>query len=174
MTASDVHGKMRADAGNGMAAGNGWPVCRLADVADIVSGGTPSKARSDWWRGTLPWASPKDLKRPRLADTEDHITDEAATEGSRVVPPGSIFIVIRGMILARDVPVAVTETRMAFNQDMKAIIPRAEVDSTFVLYAIRARKDSLFQLIGTSAHGTRRISTSAIADFTIPVPSLDE
>ena len=41
---------------------SGWPVVALADVATLSSGGTPSKARPDFWEGDIPWISPKDVK----------------------------------------------------------------------------------------------------------------
>ena len=55
----------------------GWRMVRLDSLGTLVSGGTPDKGRSDWWRGTIPWASPKDMKSARLLDTQDHITQEA-------------------------------------------------------------------------------------------------
>jgi len=150
-----------------------WDAKPLAAVADPRSGGTPSKQRADWWEGTVPWASPKDMKRLRLRDTEDHITPEAADLGSRLVPPNTIFVVIRGMILAKDVPVAIAEVPMAFNQDMKALVPTGAVDPDFLLYALCARKSALVQEIGTSAHGTRRMGSSSIEQLLVPVPKDD-
>ncbi len=55
-----------------------WPLKLLRDIADVVSGGTPSKSRQDFWAGPIPWASPKDMKKTFLGDTEDHISEEAA------------------------------------------------------------------------------------------------
>lgn len=152
----------------------GWKGARLDAVADLVSGGTPSKSRPDWWTGPIPWASPKDMKRLRLADTADHITEEAAEAGSRVVPAKTIFVVIRGMILAKALPVAIAEVPMAFNQDMKAIIPRAGVDPDYLLYALASRREALASEIGTSAHGTRRLGSSSLEALQIPLPPLNE
>jgi type I restriction enzyme S subunit len=143
-------------------------------VARLSTGGTPSKARDDWWRGSVPWASPKDIKRPRLQDTEDHITQEAAEQGSRVVPAKTIFAVVRGMILAKEFPVAITEVPMAFNQDMKAIVVQGSVDPDYLMYAITARKDALVQEIGTSAHGTRRLGGSSLEGLLLPAPPAEE
>jgi type I restriction enzyme S subunit len=153
---------------------DGWRVVRLGQVADLCSGGTPSKQRPDFWDGKIPWASPKDLKRPRLADTEDHISEAGLSDGSRLVQAGAIFIVVRGMILARDVPVALAMVPMAFNQDMKAIVARSEIDSEFLLYGLSAYKSRLLHHIGSAAHGTKRISTSAIENFQLPMPPLAE
>jgi type I restriction enzyme, S subunit len=151
-----------------------WTVARLDALAKLVSGGTPSKKRPDWWRGSIPWASPKDMKRPKLRDTEDHVSQEAVEKGSRLVPAGTIFIVIRGMILAKDLPVAMAEVPMAFNQDMKAVLPGERLDGEYLLYALASRKRALAREISTSAHGTRRMGTASLESLLVPVPPLAE
>lgn len=133
-----------------------------------------SKERVDWWHGPIPWVSPKDLKRPRLKGVRDHISEEAANSGSRVAPAGTVFMVVRGMILAKDIPVALTERPMAFNQDLKGIVPKTDLNGDFLLNAFVQRKEALMRTIGTSAHGTRRIGTGDIEGFLIPLPSMDE
>jgi type I restriction enzyme S subunit len=114
------------------------------------------------------------MKRFRLRDTEDHISAEGLEYGSRLAPAKSIFVVVRGMILAKDLPVAMAEVPMAFNQDMKAVVPKEAVDPTYLLYAIAARKDALASSIGTSAHGTRRMGTSSLESLLLPLPPPEE
>jgi type I restriction enzyme S subunit len=152
----------------------GWDIKSLKEVSKIYSGGTPSKDNPEFWNGEIPWASPKDLKSLILDDVIDHISEEGLAAGSRLVPANSIFIVIRGMILIRDVPVSLITRPMAFNQDMKAICPNPEIDPMYLLHAISQYRMNLSRHIGTSAHGTKRISTSAIEDFLIPVPPKKE
>jgi type I restriction enzyme S subunit len=147
-----------------------WDVVKLSDVCTFQSGGTPSKQRADYWEGTIPWVSPKDMKRPRLTDVTDHITQEALEEGSKLAPAGSVFVVVRGMILAKDVPVALAEVPMAINQDMKAIIPGPRLLPDFLLYAMSAFKQTLFEKVGRSAHGTMTLMGSEITNFRIPLP----
>ena len=74
------------------------------------------------------------------------------------------------MILAKDVPVALAEVPMAFNQDMKAIIPGPRVVPSFVLYGLVAFKQNLFQKVGRSAHGTMTLMSSELEQFSIPLP----
>lgn len=147
-----------------------WEVVRLADVAQLYSGGTPSKQRSDFWQGAIPWASPKDLKQPRLFDVEDHISPAGLEAGSRLAPAGAVFIVVRGMILSRDIPVALAMVPMAFNQDMKAIVAGNRVNREYLLAALTRHKGALLHEIGSAAHGTKRIGTSAIEGFPLPLP----
>jgi len=47
-------------------------------------------------------------------------------------------MVVRGMILARAFPVALTVCGVTINQDMKAILPRTPEISEFLLLALRA------------------------------------
>lgn len=151
-----------------------WCCRKLGHLVDAVSGGTPSKQRADWWAGDIPWASPKDMKRPRLFDAQDHVTQEAALSSSRIVPAGAVFIVIRGMILAKDVPVALAMVPMAFNQDVKALIPHDSINGNYLLYVLRHRKHEIERLIGTSAHGTKRLGTDQLNDLLIPLPPIEE
>lgn len=147
-----------------------WGVVTLQDVCSFLSGGTPSKQKPELWSGSIPWVSPKDMKKPRLSDVVDHISEAALEDGSSLAPAESVFVVIRGMILAKDVPVALAEVPMAFNQDMKAIIPGPCIVPSFLLYALVAFKQRLIQKVGRSAHGTMTLMSSEIAQFTIPLP----
>ncbi len=114
------------------------------------------------------------MKKPRLWDAVDHISEDGLRDGSRLVPPGALFVVVRGMVLAKDLPIALAMVPMAFNQDMKAILPRDGIDPEYLLYALVRHKFLLLPEIGTSAHGTRRIGTAAINNLRLPVPPSDE
>lgn len=149
-----------------------WGVVPLSDVCRFQSGGTPSKQNPDFWQGTIPWVSPKDMKRPRLNDVADHISIEALESGSKLAPAGSVFVVVRGMILAKTVPVALATVPMAINQDIKAIVPGAELRSDFLLYALEAFRESMFKKVGRSGHGTATLMGHEVAAFKIPLPDM--
>ena len=149
-----------------------WEVVPLSDVCRFQSGGTPSKKNPEFWQGTIPWVSPKDMKRPRLDDVTDHISQEALENGSKLAPAGSVFIVVRGMILAKTIPVALAEVPMAINQDMKAIVPGSKLRSDFLLYTLETLRGNLFKKIGRSGHGTATLMGPEVAAFKIPLPDL--
>jgi type I restriction enzyme S subunit len=147
-----------------------WILRPLGDIGKWYSGGTPSMKIADYWFGETPWASPKDMKVPRLFDTADHITSKAISDGTRVLPIGSILIVIRGMILAHSFPVARSETPLAFNQDMKALIVSNEINSNFVLYWLIGHGQKLLGLTTESTHGTKRLPPETIYRVRITLP----
>jgi type I restriction enzyme S subunit len=150
-----------------------WEVVRLSDVCRFQSGGTPSKQNPEFWQGTIPWVSPKDMKRPRLDYVTDHISQEALESGSKLAPAGSVFVVVRGMILAKTVPVALATVPMAINQDMKAIVPGPKLRSDFLLYALETLRDNLFKKVGRSGHGTCTLMGHEVAAFKIPLPDME-
>ncbi len=152
-----------------------WMRVPLGEIGEWRGGGTPSKSRPDFWEGNVPWVSPKDMKVLRIADAQDHIS-EAAIEGSsvRLIPKGSLLMVVRGMILARAFPVALTTQEVTINQDMKALLPLESKAAEFLLIALRAFEPDVLTAIERSSHGTCKLKTDVLESFIIPIPPLAE
>lgn len=148
-----------------------WTHRRIADFCDIFSGGTPPKSEPEYWHGSIPWASGKDLKSPSLSDTIDHVSQEGVKAGSRMAPTDSVLLLVRGMGLAKDLPVSVIEKPMAFNQDLKALVPRNGLPGAFLRAAIYTAKDRLLSRIVPSAHGTMTLNLDDIENFAVAVPN---
>src|SRR6185295_15732724 len=86
-----------------------WAMTALANLGSITGGGTPNTSDQRYWTGgTIPWVSPKDMKCLEITDAQDHITPLALKETStRLVPPGTVLIVIRSGILRHTLPVGI-------------------------------------------------------------------
>ena len=151
-----------------------WKLVSLGDVGCWSSGGTPSKRQPGYWDGSIPWVSPKDMKRTRIDDAIDHVSKAAIGKGTRVTPRGSILVVVRGMILAHTFPVALTLSDVAFNQDMKALVPNEHFDSEFLLYWLESQQEQILSLVDASSHGTKRLPTSRLFAELVPCPQRDE
>ena len=147
-----------------------WREALLGDVTEFISGGTPSKAQSRYWNGSIPWVSAKDMKRFRLRDTTAHVTPEGLANGTRQVPVGSVLLLTRGMTLLNDVPVCVTERPMGFNQDVKALRPKLGIAPAFLPYLVLGNKDRLLNLVDLAGHGTGRLNTEELKTFDILLP----
>ena len=139
-----------------------WSLRPLGELGKWLSGGTPSMSIDSYWSGEFPWVSAKDMKASRLHDSIDHITSKAVADGARLAPAGTVLIVIRGMILAHSFPVGRAERSLAFNQDIKAVIAGAHVDSNFLLYWLMANAQKLRGLTTESTHGTKRLPTEML------------
>ena len=76
----------------------------LREVCQFRHGGTPSKANHDYWRGDIPWVSPKDMRNWCIKDTEDHISADAVANGAtQVVPIGAVLVVARSGVMAANI-----------------------------------------------------------------------
>lgn len=151
-----------------------WEAVPMGKVCKFLSGGTPSKSRPDFWQGPIPWVSGKDLKHPRLNDVTDHISVEGASVGSKMAPAHSILILVRGMGLAKDIPMSQIARPMAFNQDLKAICPPDEATGDYLYWALQQVKPDFERHIGMAAHGTRKIAGSVLDNLLIPLPGVEE
>lgn len=149
-----------------------WRTVRLGDCVRLASGGTPSKSNAGLWSGDIPWASCKDMKSLRLHDTEDHVSHQAIGNGTRLVTAGTILIVVRGMILAKDFPVAEAQRPLTFNQDLKAVTVLPGVESRFLLYWFLARRQLLMSACDEAAHGTKRLQTDRLLGMPVCLPRL--
>jgi type I restriction enzyme, S subunit len=148
-----------------------WEPRPILELCEIWSGGTPRKSVVEYWNGDIPWVSGKDLKTPYLDDAIDHITNTGVENGSRLAPKNAVLLLVRGMGLVKDLPVAVINRSMAFNQDIKALVSRGEFSGQFLRSAIYVRKDRLLAKIVPSAHGTMTLNLNDIETFKLPCPT---
>lgn len=147
----------------------------LGDVVDFYSGGTPPKSNAALWQGDVPWFSAKDMKRFRLSDSADHVADEVfSTTPLRRLPAGTIAMVVRGMILAHTVPISILDVDAAINQDLKALIPKKELESTYLAAMLRAQHSTILSQVSTAAHGTKKLDSRVLENIRIPFPPLPE
>ena len=150
------------------------PTKTLGELVTLMSGGTPSKARDDYWHGPLPWVSPKDMKKNEISDSIDHVSEAVLHETNlKLVPTGSLLIVVRGMILVHSVPIAITSAPVVINQDMKALLPSAIVDPIYLLWALKGQHARILAQVDTAAHGTKKLDTAKIEAIKVAIPSAE-
>ena len=147
-----------------------WETRTILELCEIWSGGTPRKSVPEYWAGKIPWISGKDLKSPSLDDAIDHVSTEGVESGSRLAPTESVLLLVRGMGLAKDLPVAVINRPMAFNQDVKALVSRGDYPGRFLRSAIYVGKDRLLNKVVPSAHGTMTLNLNDVENFKVPCP----
>ncbi len=141
-------------------------------VEKSLSGGTPSKSNQSFWLGNMPWVSSGEMTQARISNTKLHITREAGDKHSKIVPAKTVLVVVRGMSLAKEFRVSLTQREMAFNQDVKALIPLRNIDPTFLFYSLYGRRFDIRKLASESGHGTKKLDTRVLEEIPIFLPSL--
>ena len=152
-----------------------WQSFKLKYVARTLGGLTPSKRMAAYWNGMMPWVTPKDMKTRVIRDSRNHISDRALRNtGISVVPAPAVLFVVRGMILARTFPVAETRVPVTVNQDMKALVPKEGIESSFLALLLAGIESEVLELVSEAGHGTRCLRTEKWANLAVPIPSRDE
>ena len=99
----------------------GWEVSNICPLMEILPGGTPSKAKPEYWNGEIPFFGPTDYCGDVFElSTEEHITENGLNNcASALYPPKTIFITARGSVGK----LIVCGKPMAMNQSCYALKP---------------------------------------------------
>jgi len=166
----------KVQAANGGESPSNWSRLSMGQVGRWMGGGTPSKANNLFWTGgSIPWVSPKDMKSDRIADAQDHITHEGvARSATNLVEAGSVLIVVRSGILQHTLPVAVTESQVALNQDLKAVTPNEAIRPEYLALALKAFERDILHTCTKTGTTVQSLEMPAFLRFEIPVAPRDE
>jgi type I restriction enzyme, S subunit len=151
-----------------------WTMTRLADIADIQGGGTPSRAEPAYFGGELPWVTPTDLapigRIGTLGGVAQSITDAGLRNSSaKLIPAGSVLFSSRASIGK----IAVTDRPCATNQGFINLTPDAEsVCPWFLAYLLGRYTSDLIQLAGKTTF--LEIPRGKFRDFEVAIPPIQE
>ncbi len=126
----------------------GWEKGSIYDFADILSGGTPNTTEPAYWKGDIPFFTPKDSPDSFFAfSCEKNITKIGLKScNSRLYLEGSIFITARGTVGK----ICFAGVPMAMNQSCYSVKPKEDV-STYYFYL--ALQKSVAQIKQTANGG---------------------
>lgn len=117
-----------------------WLNSPLGDLAEIISGGTPSRNNEAYWGGDIPWVTPTDITACHtncLTITADSITTAGFLHSSaKMLPAGSILLTSRatiGISKIASVPVCT-------NQGFKSLVPSSKINRTYLFYQVQQLK----------------------------------
>ena len=148
----------------------GWRDVRLGDLMTAtVGGGTPDRACVDYWGGTIPWATIKDLGPRVLLDTQEHITEKGlSNSASHLVPANTVVVATRmnvGAVFQSGIPIAI-------NQDLRALLPAKPLSAEYLFYFLQANEKVLSRIAtGTTVKGLR---VNSLLSLPLPLPPLSE
>lgn len=145
----------------------------LAECGRLLTGGTPSRSNPQFWNGLLPWISAKSLKDFDIRDSEDRLSVLGQAEAA-VVPAGSVLFVVRGMSLAREFRVGVATRPVAFNQDLRALVPNSSADGRYIARFLQATAPQTLAMVDEASHGTKRLTSDRFENLEVPLPPLSE
>lgn len=148
-----------------------WGKVTLKDIGTVTGEGTPSKSVPDYWDGSIPWVTPKDMKHYLITDSKEHITYEGLkNSAAKLIEKESIVIVFRSGILAHSLPVAINRVPITVNQDLKAIQPRSNYNSYYIAYALRRLSANILLNCVKKGATVHSLESSKFWSYYLPIP----
>lgn len=149
-----------------------WPMVKLGDISQVVSGGTPKTSEPSFWDGDVPWITPADLgKNSGLAISggEKFISQDGLKKSSAVlIPAGSVVLSSRAPIGH----IAINTRPLATNQGCKSFVPTRDLDARYLAHYLIYIRGHLQQM-GTGAT-FKELSRSRAQEIPVPLPPLPE
>lgn len=132
----------------------GWKWTSLVEVAKMESGHTPSRARTEWWNGSIPWITLSDARGSHgglIRATEEMTNaDGLANSAARLLPTGTVCIsrtASVGYVVEMALP-------MATSQDFVNWVPTPAVISGWLRVVFSADREVLLRFGKGSVHKT--------------------
>lgn len=153
---------------------NDWEVVKLKNAAQFFSGGTPPKSQPEYWGGDIPWISAKSMKGSRYHDSDLKLTEAGLKKGSRLAPKNSILLLVRGSMLHQKIPVGIATKDVAFNQDVKAIVPNEKFLPLYFYYCFAGREHELLAKVENTGIGAGKLDTDVLNKVEFYCPPIQE
>ena len=149
---------------------HGWATMPLARVGSWGSGGTPTKSRSDYYGGDIPWLVIGDLNNAVVESAEASITPKGLAESSaKMIPAGAVLVAMYGSIGKA----GITGIECASNQAIAHCVPDPRVITTDYLFQLVRSLEPTFLSLGKGA-AQQNISQTILKHLVVPVPPLAE
>lgn len=151
---------------------NNYTVAQEAKIGDIckcILGGTPSRAKAEYWGGTIPWINSGEINRFRIISPSELITqsglDHSAT---KMLPAKTTVLAITGATLGQ---VSLLEIDACANQSVVGIIPNDTLPYEFIYPFIKAKINELIshQTGGAQQH----INKQNVESLAVSIPTKD-
>ncbi|EJX1092422.1 restriction endonuclease subunit S [Vibrio vulnificus] len=152
----------------------GWDMKALSDLAIIVTGNTPSRAKPEYYGSYIEWIKSGNINTPSdyLTIAEEYLSESGKKVG-RVVQSGSVLMTCIAGSPDCIGNVAIADREVAFNQQINALVPIEKKLNTDFLYILLKVAKKIIQSASTNSM-KGMISKSKLESIQLPFPSYDE
>ena len=147
-----------------------WKEETLGSLVKFSSGGTPNKKNPNYWNGTIPWISAKNMKSEVIETSDLTITEEGLIHGSKLAPKDSVLLLVRGSGLFNGIPVCYVKNSVAYNQDVKCIESISELENKYLFYWFKTSSDYLQKKLEFTGIGAGKLDTRFLSNLVIRFP----
>ena len=145
-----------------------WRVAPLGKLFETTTGGTPDRARPDYWGGEVPWVTTSIVDFNVIESTKESISSTGLSNSSaKVFPKRTVLMALYGQGKTRG-KVAMLGVEAATNQACAAILPSDEVDPRFVFLNLSGRYEEI--RANSNSGGQKNLSQALVRDLPFAYP----
>ena len=137
----------------------GWERAGVSDLGRVQTGNTPSRSDPKNYGSYIEWIKSDNIANDEMFVTRSRemLSEEGLRKG-RSVEPGSILVTCIAGSPTSIGNIALTDRKVAFNQQINAVTPHKDVDSTFLYGLFRVAKPLVQR---STTLGMKRIITKS-------------
>ncbi len=127
--------------GNPVANPRGWERARICELGDVETGNTPPRETADYYGSAIEWIKSDNISLAQMHPSNaTEGLSEKGIEVGRIVETGSLLLTCIAGSETSIGNVVLTDRRVAFNQQIKALTPHQDVDPQFLYGLFLAAK----------------------------------
>lgn len=107
-----------------------WKEGTIGEMCTCYLGGTPSRAKSEYWNGDIPWINSGEVNRFRIIEGSEYITELGLKKSAtKLLPKKTTVLAITGATLGQ---VSLLEIEACANQSVIGILENEKIPYEFI------------------------------------------
>lgn len=146
-----------------------WPILKISDFAEVITGGTPSTNIKEYWEnGTIPWLNSGELNQEIIRSSGNYITEQGLlNSAAKVMPINTVLIALTGATTGKT---GLLTFEACANQSVTGILPsKIHFPKYLYYYLTFIRKKVISDAYGGAQ---KHISQAYVKNLQIPLPPL--
>jgi len=149
---------------------NDWEVRKIEEIANVSTGGTPSRKNEEYWGGDISWVKSQEVRKYFIWETEEKITEKGMRKSNakRIYLPNTVLIALYGATAGE---AALLKVPATVNQAIAALEGH-KTNNLFLFYLLLANKERLKDISIGSAQ--QNLYLKDIKNFEVALPPAND
>ena len=150
-----------------------WVSCNVANIADVIGGGTPSTTDEAYWNGDINWFTPAEINSKYLIPSKRKISKLGLDNSSaKLLPKNSLLLTTRASLGLCSINSL--DSFVCTNQGFQSLICKENAFHEFVYYMVTS--DAFKKELKTKASGSTflEVSSASLKSIKIEIPCYEE
>lgn len=121
-----------------------WEFEKLGKVCKCILGGTPNRAKPEYWNGNIPWINSGEVNKFRIIYPSEYITELGLRKSAtKLLPKKAVVLAITGATLGQ---ISLLEIDSCANQSVVGVLETPNIPYTYLYPLIKSNLHDLLKL----------------------------